>query len=112
MLIKMDDLTCVYRLLQLYGFTRPDRHRFVSFPHTQEILVECCEKSFGYLVQRELDNIVFPHPDIVANIPLLIWIIRQLEMTYEGNKDDLWNSMSHTPRQLQPLLDCETYTSE
>ena len=99
----MDDLRTVYTLFKTYGFRRPKPSTFAPPEFIDDIIDECCQFSFGFLVERELDNIRFEHPDLIPKKHLVVWIIRQLEMTYEGNIDDLWNECEHKP--LKILLD-------
>ena len=93
----MSELKTVYTLLKTYGFLRPKPGMYAPVERVEDILCTCSAYDFGYLVERELDNIRFPDARVPADRDLVVWIVRQLEMTYEGDVDELWEKCEQQP---------------
>lgn len=93
----MSELAEAYTMLKSYGFPRPRPDLFVRAPYVSEIIADVSRTSFFAVLERELDNWAFPHPDVRPKLEYIVWIIRQLEMVSDEHPDWVWKHTQDRP---------------
>lgn len=93
----MSELAEAYTMLKSYGFPRPRSDLFVRAPYVSEIIEDVSRTSFFAVLERELDNWAFPHPDVRPKLEYIVWIIRQLEMVSDEHPDWVWKNTHDRP---------------